>query len=154
MKYNLCFIIATGFFVGLFPIMPGTMGTLVAIPIYLITYKYHWYNLMVFLFLVIGFFICFEVAGKLHDDDPQIVVWDEVVGLLITLAFVKFSWLNLVMGFIIFRFFDITKILYIKKLEGISNKGIAIMADDVLAGIYSGLMLWVINFYFFTLKIS
>ncbi|PJA08607.1 MAG: phosphatidylglycerophosphatase A, partial [Flavobacteriales bacterium CG_4_10_14_0_2_um_filter_32_8] len=71
------------------------------------------------------------------------IVIDEVIGMWITMLFVPLTWLTILIGFILFRFFDILKPLGIKKMENF-NGGLGVMADDMLAGIYSNILLLII----------
>lgn len=68
---------------------------------------------------------------------------DEVIGMWITMLFVPFNNINLLIGFILFRFFDIAKPLGVRKLEALP-RGVGVMADDVLAGIYANIVLQII----------
>jgi phosphatidylglycerophosphatase A len=74
------------------------------------------------------------------EHDSNKIVIDEVAGMMITLAFLPNNWLYIVMGCVLFRFFDIVKPLGIKRAESLP-RGIGVMADDVLAGIYAQLIL-------------
>ncbi|MEY4539493.1 MAG: hypothetical protein RLZZ306_1250, partial [Bacteroidota bacterium] len=78
-------------------------------------------------------------------EDSSKIVIDEVAGMVITLCFIPFSLTNIIIGFILFRFFDIYKPLYIKHFEKYSN-GWGVMLDDVIAGIWSNLVLQLIIF--------
>ncbi|MBW1649649.1 MAG: phosphatidylglycerophosphatase A [Deltaproteobacteria bacterium] len=134
---------ATGGFVGYIPFAPGTFGTLHGIWLYFFLYK------MPFIFsvLFISAFIIFSVlisdkAEKINGvKDPSIVVIDEIAGMLITMIGIKFNFINILTGFILFRFFDILKPfpVYVaeKKLPG----GVGIVADDVIAGIMANLLI-------------
>jgi phosphatidylglycerophosphatase A len=79
------------------------------------------------------------VWGKDHNR----VVIDEIAGMCITLLFVPFSISYIIIGFLVFRFFDILKPLYIRRLESLKG-GWGVMGDDVLAGIYSNLILQIV----------
>ena len=70
-------------------------------------------------------------------EDPQRVVMDEFVGYLITMILVPLSWTNILLGFILFRFFDILKPLGIRAIDTKVKGGMGVMLDDVLAGIYA-----------------
>ncbi|MGD0102312.1 MAG: phosphatidylglycerophosphatase A, partial [Acidobacteriota bacterium] len=78
-------------------------------------------------------------------EDPSFVVIDEVAGQLLTLLFLPVNWLNLVLGFLAFRTFDIWKPFPIRKLESL-GEGVGIMADDLLAGVYGNVLLQFLNF--------
>lgn len=91
------------------------------------------------LLLLIGIYsgnVVEEIWGK----DHQRVVIDEVVGMCIALLYVPLKWPYILIALILFRFFDIVKPLYIRKLEALPG-GWGVMADDVLAGIYANLIL-------------
>ncbi len=74
-----------------------------------------------------------------HDDPPEIVI-DEVVGFLFAMSFFPRTWVWLMSGFIVFRFFDIFKPLGIKRLERLGGAA-AVVCDDVLAGFYTQIIL-------------
>jgi phosphatidylglycerophosphatase A len=76
--------------------------------------------------------------------DPSYVVIDEVAGQLVTFLFLPVSALNLILGTIAFRLFDIWKPFPIRKLESLED-GVGVMADDLLAGVYANLVLQLIN---------
>jgi len=86
-----------------------------------------------------------EIWGKDHNR----VVIDEVAGMCITLLFVPLKWQYTLIGLVLFRFFDILKPFYIRKLEELPG-GWGVMADDILAGIYANIILQlVVVFDFF-----
>lgn len=136
--------LAFGFGSGLVKKAPGTMGTLAAIPVYLLCVQFDFwiYSLLTFIAMVAGVWICDEAAKKLDEHDFGGIVWDEVAGYLITLWFVPFSWQAVIAGFVLFRFFDIVKPQPIKWIDAKVSGGLGIMLDDVLAGIFAGLVLF------------
>ena len=83
---------------------------------------------------------------KIWGKDSSRIVIDEVAGMAIGLLFVPVAWKYIVISFVLFRFFDITKVLYIRRLE-ILPGGWGVMGDDVLAGIYTNIVLQVILYY-------
>lgn len=87
-----------------------------------------------------------KIVEPIWGEDSSKIVIDEVAGMLITLCFVPFSLLNLGLGFVLFRFFDIYKPLYIRYFEKYPN-GWGVMLDDVVAGIYANLVLQLIIFF-------
>ena len=139
-------LLAFGFGSGLVKKAPGTFGTLAAVPIYLLIAHSGWliYSLVTLLICVSGIWICGIAAEKLGEHDFGGIVWDEIAGYLVTLWFVPFSWEAVVLGFIIFRVFDILKPWPINWLDRKVEGGIGIMLDDILAGISSGLILWLL----------
>lgn len=144
------YFLAFGFGSGLLPIAPGTWGTLAAIPIYLLLAVFSPlpYLLITFLFLVAGIFISSKVTDELGVEDYSGIVWDEIVGFLLTMFYVPVTWGWIVTGFILFRVFDIIKpppIRYIdKKIKG----GLGIMLDDVLAAVFAWVILQIMIWSF------
>ncbi|MFI3136881.1 MAG: phosphatidylglycerophosphatase A [Methylococcaceae bacterium] len=139
--------LAFGFGSGLAKKAPGTFGTLSAIPIYLLlTYVsqplYWGLTVLVSLF---GIWLCGVAAEKLGEHDFGGIVWDEIAGLLITLAFVPFSWQALLAGFVLFRLFDIVKPWPIRWIDQKVAGGFGIMLDDIIAGLFAA---GVLSFWF------
>lgn len=87
-----------------------------------------------------------DVVAKIWGKDPARVVVDEAAGMCITLLFVPVALKYLICGLILFRFFDIVKPLYIKKIEKLPG-GWGIMLDDVLAGVYANIILQAILWF-------
>jgi phosphatidylglycerophosphatase A len=135
--------IAYGFGSGLAPKAPGTFGTLAALPIYWLMQDWPLtvYLTVVFLAFMAGIWFCQRTVDWIKQDDPSGVVWDEIVGYLVAMTFAPGGWLWMLIGFVLFRFFDILKPWPVswadKKLHG----GLGIMLDDVVAGLYSALAL-------------
>lgn len=131
--------LALGFGSGLMPKAPGTFGTLVAIPIFLLMADLSPinYGLLVLFISVIGIYLCGKTATDVGVHDHGAIVWDEFAGFFITMFMVPVSWVSILVGFILFRIFDIFKPWPIsiadKKLSG----GFGIMFDDVLAGLFA-----------------
>ena len=127
---------------GLSPWAPGTAGTLAAIPLYLLVapLSLSAYLVVLVVFFAVGVWACDKTARELGTDDPAPVVWDEVVGLLVTMVAAPAGWLWLVVGFLLFRLFDILKPWPIRVLDRDLRGGLGIMLDDVAAG----LMAWAV----------
>ena len=140
-------IIASGFGSGFSPFVPGTAGALVAVIIWTVLFYVIPFNiLLVVTRLLIVLFTAAGIwsADKLESEwgkDPSKVVVDEMVGVWIALLAVPVGnvW-YILFAFLLFRFFDIFKPLGIRKMEQLEG-GIGVMADDILAGIYSFLLL-------------
>lgn len=147
-NFNLCnkvHLLATGFGSGLAPVSPGTFGTLAAMPIYLMfVYAPTWtFWLFTLMTCLVGPYICGKAADDIGVHDHKAIVWDEFAGFFITMALVPFSWLNLAIGFVLFRFFDIIKPWPISVLDKKVHGGLGIMLDDILAGaISAGILLY------------
>ncbi len=135
--------LAFGFGSGLAKKAPGTFGTVAGIPIYWLMAQTDLlaYSLLTLLALLVGVWICDVAAKKLGEHDFGGIVWDEIVGLLITLWVVPVTWQNIGLGFVLFRFFDIVKPWPIRWVDRKVQGGLGIMLDDVLAGIFAALLL-------------
>jgi len=137
-------ILASGFGSGLAPRAPGTFGTLAAIPIVLLAqllpaWQYAGVTLMMF---VAGVFICGRAARDWGVSDHPAIVWDEIVGLLVTMSLAPVGMAWLVAGFMLFRLFDIAKPWPICSVDQRVHGGFGIMLDDVVAGIFAAAILY------------
>lgn len=137
--------LAFGFGSGLFPKAPGTAGTLVAVPLAFILRDL---DLPVFLALtavlfIVGVWLCGRTADDLGVHDHSGIVWDEIVGYLVTVAWVPREGLWLVAGFVLFRLFDIWKPWPISTLDRRVKGGFGIMLDDLLAGLVAAAVLFI-----------
>lgn len=139
--------LAFGFGTGLARKMPGTFGTLAAVPLYLILQPLGWplYSLACLLAVVTGVYICDHAARQLKVHDYGGIVWDEVAGLLIALWGAEATGQNLLLGFVLFRLFDIFKPWPIRWFDRQVDGGLGIMLDDVVAGLISAFSLTMIN---------
>ena len=140
-------LLATGFGVGYAPVAPGTLGTLIAIPIYYflsnISSPIYEVTLIGFFFLSVWISENAEIFfGK--KDDQRIVI-DEIMGFLITMLWVPKATLFIIIGFLLFRFFDILKPFPIRRLEKRLKGGYGVVLDDVMAGVYGNIVLQVIS---------
>ncbi len=133
---NSTLFLAFGFGSGLVKKAPGTFGTLAAIPVYLLLAQMPFaiYSVLTILSIWVGIKICDDAANLLGEHDFNGIVWDEIAGYLVTMWFVSFSWQALILGFVLFRFFDILKPFPIKWADKHVQGGLGIMLDDVLAG--------------------
>ncbi len=123
--------------VGYLPLMPGTWGTLAALPLwYLLARSGPWgYGLGVMVLMILGLMAAGPAQEYLGRTDHPAIVVDEVVGLLITLVGIPPTWENAALGFIIFRTLDILKPGPIRRLGEGGAGGLEVMADDVAAGV-------------------
>jgi phosphatidylglycerophosphatase A len=119
------------------------MGTLVAIPFapLLKTLPLAWYFLVLVGLFLAGVYFCGVTAERMGKHDPGGIVWDEMVGYWLTIAFVPLHWTWLLLAFVLFRIFDIFKPWPIKSLEKVFDGGLGIMADDILAAVYAMIIL-------------
>ncbi len=137
-------VLALGFGAGAVPVAPGTFGTLAAIPLYLLMTRLDltYYIAAVVLLFGIGVWACDKTGRQLGIHDHPAIVWDEVVGYLITMIAVPLSWYWLLAGFLLFRLFDIWKPFPIRLLDQRVGGGFGVMVDDLVAGVYAWLTLW------------
>lgn len=129
-------LLAFGFGSGLSRIMPGTCGTIAAFPLFFFIHQLPLlpYLLILVLAVVAGVYLCGYATNKLGVHDHGGIVWDEFVGLWITLIAVPPQWQWLLVGFLLFRFFDMVKPWPISWLDKYVHGGIGIMLDDIVAG--------------------
>ena len=130
-------LIAVGFGSGLAPKAPGTAGTVVAVPLYLLMQSLPLvsYLLITTCLFIAGIWICAYTAEKLGVHDHPSIVIDEIVGYLITMIAAPEGWLAVAIGFILFRLLDALKPWPISWFDRSVNGGLGIMLDDVVAGI-------------------
>jgi phosphatidylglycerophosphatase A len=130
-------LIAVGFGSGLAPKAPGTAGTLVAIPLYLVMQPLPLisYLLITTCLFIAGIWICTYAAEKFGVHDHPAIVFDEIVGYLITMIAVPGGWAAMTVGFVLFRLFDAIKPWPVSWFDRNVNGGLGIMLDDVVAGV-------------------
>lgn len=142
--------LAFGFGSGLSPKAPGTAGTLVAIPLYLLIADLSLlhYSLVIVVTSLLGIWICGVASRQLKVHDHPGIVWDEFVGYWITMWAVPGDWMWIIAGFVAFRVFDIVKPWPVSVLDKRVGGGLGIMVDDMLAGVMAGITLhiamWVV----------
>jgi phosphatidylglycerophosphatase A len=150
----------TAFYSGYSPVAPGTMGTLVAMIIYIIENLIFYdidpikLNIFNFIFLLIIIYPSIRLADSAEKfyktKDPDQVVIDEVLGYWTGVLFIPFSFSYAIIAFILFRFFDITKPFPIRFFESLPG-GLGIIMDDIMAGIYTlgcmHIMIYFLNQY-------
>jgi len=137
--------LALGFGSGLAPKAPGTFGSFVAIPLLLLLSNTQtwWFVVLAILVSVIGIWVCDKTACDMGVHDHGSIVWDEIAGMFCAFIFVPLSWDTLLIGFILFRWLDIQKPWLIGRLDKAMKGGLGIMADDILAGLVTAVLLHV-----------
>ncbi|MGV6818511.1 MAG: phosphatidylglycerophosphatase A family protein [Thiotrichales bacterium] len=135
---------------GLSPRAPGTMGTLAAIPVFLLMSGLSLlpYLSITILLFAIGIWICGESSSLLGVHDHSGIVWDEIVGFLVTMVAVPAQWVWILAGFLLFRLFDIWKPWPIRLLDQHVHGGFGIMVDDLVAGIFAAVILQLLMRFF------
>ena len=140
---RLAVFVATVGYCGYFPIAPGTVGSAAGLVFYLIV----WWTQSPAgeLGLIVGLFAAGVWAGTITERyfggiDPGPIVMDEVVGMLITLAFIPVGWSAALAGFVLFRLFDVFKPYPAGRFEELHG-GLGVMADDAMAAVYANITL-------------
>ncbi len=135
--------VATGFFIGTVPFAPGTVGSLIGLPVCFLLSRLNLLQSVICILVFILFAIGIASAAEkiLKQKDPGQIVIDEIAGLMVTFAGLPFNLKTALAGFIIFRVFDILKPFPIRILERRVGGGTGVVLDDVLAGVYGNLIL-------------
>ena len=143
-------ILAFGFGSGLVPKAPGTAGTLAAIIPWLWFSQLSLlnYSLIVIFCSLLGVYLCGKTSKDLQVHDHSGIVWDEFCGFWLTMIAVPFDWRWLVIGFVLFRFFDIVKPWPINWLDKKLSTGLGIMLDDIVAGIFAWILLQLVLYFY------
>jgi phosphatidylglycerophosphatase A len=147
---RLAVFIATVGYCGYFPFAPGTVGSAAGLAVYAVV----WWSGSTFVevAMIVGLFAAGVWAGTTAERyfggvDPGPIVVDEVVGMLITLAFIPVGWSGAVAGFFLFRVFDVIKPFPARRLEALHG-GLGVMADDAMAAVYANVSLRVLMWAF------
>jgi phosphatidylglycerophosphatase A len=135
-------LFSTGLYTGYSPLVPGTLGTILAIPLFFILSRLSAfsYGLTTVTFLFMATWMSHIAEKTFQKRDSQRIVIDEVGGFLVTMAFLPIAPRTVFVGFLLFRFFDIVKPFPTRRLETLRG-GYGVVADDVMAGIYSNMAL-------------
>jgi len=139
-------LIATGLGVGYSPIAPGTAGTLVAIPLYILLSRIPSpvYELTLLAFFFLSAWVSDRAQEYLGRKDDQRIVIDEVMGFLVAMLWLPGELFAIVFAFLLFRFFDIVKPFPIRRLHKRWSSGYGVVLDDLLAGIYTSIVLHIL----------
>jgi len=129
--------LALGFGSGLSPKAPGTFGTLAAVPLVILLLWAGNSYLLAFAIAgsVLGVYLCGQTARDIGEHDHGAIVWDEIIGYSITMLWAPLHWQTLLLGFVLFRLFDIVKPWPISWFDKHVHHGTGIMLDDIIAGI-------------------
>jgi phosphatidylglycerophosphatase A len=140
---NWVHLLAFGFGAGCSPKAPGTMGTLLAVGFYLPMSRLSLpvYALVLLGVVLLGIWLCGRAARDLGVHDHPGIVWDEIAGFLLTMFAAPTGWWWIVLGFALFRLFDIWKPWPIRWLDRRVAGGWGIMLDDLVAGLFAALCL-------------
>ncbi|MBI5048751.1 MAG: phosphatidylglycerophosphatase A [Deltaproteobacteria bacterium] len=138
---KIAIFLATGMYIGYSPVAPGTLGSLLGVIIcfFLSTAGPLIYGIVLFAGLTVAIWTASVAEEHLGKKDPGQIVCDEIVGYMIAMFLVPFTLFNVIIVFLLFRFFDILKPFPIRAIDEKMDKGFGIVFDDVLAGIYSNI---------------
>jgi phosphatidylglycerophosphatase A len=138
--------LATGFYSGKAPLVPGTFGTLAGVPFALIfmILPVSWHLVYGIGFVLGAVFLADKAAKILGEEDPCCIVIDEMAGYLLALSLVPVQASTLVAGFLVFRFFDIVKPGPVRYFERQFSGGAGIVLDDAMAGVLTAVVLKII----------
>lgn len=141
--------VATGFNIGNIPFAPGTFGSILGLALcfVLAELKFAVAVVCLLLFIALAVRIAAEAEKLLKKKDPGCIVIDEIAGMAVTLVGLPFNLTTALIGFIIFRFLDISKPFPIRVLDKRVSGGVGIVIDDVVAGIFANLLLRLIYVY-------
>ena len=149
-KNRFALIVSTWFGCGFIKLAPGTIGSIAAVPLAWVLAELGGILTLIIVTTVlflIGIWAAHTYVLRVQDEDPPQVVIDEVVGQCLTLLVVPVDVIYYLIGFVLFRLFDIIKPWPVNWADKNIKGGLGIMLDDVLAGIYAGLALWGIHLW-------
>lgn len=139
--------LSSGCYLGYLPFIPGTFGCLWGIPLFLLLSQY---NKIIIIVVLVVFIFCAIVISQRAEElfgerDSRKIVIDEIVGYLVGMFAIPFKWKYVLGGFILFRLFDILKPIPIRTIDKQLKGGLGIVMDDVVAGIYTNLTIYVLR---------
>ena len=140
-------LVASFGYAGRFPVAPGTAGSAAAVLVFVVVRLTGSPTVeagVIAILAAAGVWSATLAERQLGVTDPSVVVIDEVVGMLVTLAFMPLGWKGVTVGFVLFRLFDIMKPYPCARAERLRG-GWGIMADDVIAGLYANIVLRVVT---------
>jgi len=139
-------LFGTFFGLGFSKFAPGTVASIAACLLFYFLKMPIWISIpMIILFFFLGIWTA-NVLEEKYEKDASCIVIDEVVGMWIALLLIPHDWRYFLAALVLFRIFDISKILFIKKAENLKG-GLGVMTDDVVAGVYSNLLLQLFIWY-------
>ena len=143
-------LLSSGFYTGYFPFAPATFSTMtLGIACYLLMYRLnpYLYALITLILYFLAVWLSDESEKIFKKKDASYIVIDELVGFLITMFLLPVTWVYVVLGFFIFRFFDIVKPPPANIFNNRKKGGLDVVLDDVFAGIYSCIVLHFIRIF-------
>lgn len=143
---NPMYFLSFGFGSGLLPIAPGTWGTLAAIPLYLLIQNLSLvdYSIILIIASLLGIWWCDITERALGIHDYSGIVWDEICGYGVTMLAAPHQWYWIIVGFLLFRLFDIWKPWPISWFNDNVPGGLGVMVDDLVAGVVAWVVLQIL----------
>ncbi|HAM39471.1 MAG: hypothetical protein A2474_00225 [Elusimicrobia bacterium RIFOXYC2_FULL_34_12] len=135
-------LFASGFTIGYIPIAPGTFATLLAVAFWWYLPRSYFYILTILLFLI-SIYVCGKAEKIYGNKDDKRIVIDEIIGYFTAIIFLPKSFLVLILSFVLFRYFDIKKPLFIKSVQNY-NGSLGILSDDLISGILTNIIIRII----------
>jgi len=147
---NPLYFIAFGFGSGALPFAPGTWGTLMAIPFYLVLQSLPLgiYTIVTVAVIIGSIWLCDKITREIKVHDHPGMCLDEIVGFLVTMIDAPYGFKWIVIGFLLFRLFDIWKPQPIRYIDEKVGGGLGIILDDVVAGIFACAVLHLLAWFF------
>jgi phosphatidylglycerophosphatase A len=140
-------LLATWFGIGLLRPASGTWGSLAGVMLwFFLPHAHTWIWLILPLFILLAWYVCAEANKDSDSGDHSSIVIDEVAGMLVTLAFVPHTLFAYFLAFLLFRLFDIWKPWPISWVDKNIKGGWGILFDDLLAGLFAGVILFSLFF--------
>ncbi|MBF0117655.1 MAG: phosphatidylglycerophosphatase A [Desulfobacterales bacterium] len=132
---------ATGGYTGYIRYMPGTFGSLIGIPFGFLLSFVKFNIIILILFIGLAIWISGQAEKIINTKDPGCIVIDEICGMMVTLLYNHVTIISMLLGFFLFRFFDILKPFPIRLIDKKIKGGAGIVMDDILAGVFANLIL-------------
>jgi phosphatidylglycerophosphatase A len=134
---------ALGFGSGLAVKAPGTFGTIVGLPLFWLIriYSFHTQLIIIAALFIIGIYFCSKTGKALGVADHGAIVWDEIVAMMLVLAFTPTGFIFWIIAFLLFRLFDIWKPYPVCYADAKLKNGFGVMLDDLLAAFYAILVM-------------
>ncbi len=140
---------ATLFGIGFAPFAPGTVASLVSLPVAFVVHRYVGQLALLFASIAasfIGYWACELYVRQTGNEDPSEAVIDELAGQWFACAFAPLSWPGYAAAFVLFRFFDMTKIWPVAPAERVRG-GWGVMLDDIVAGLLAGAIVYALHYW-------
>ena len=150
MYFNLSKIFCTLFGLGFISKMPGTIGSIVGILFYILVKPYlplNYFVIFLFLIMLLSFLTIYFYQIKKGKEDRKEIIIDEFIGQIITVMFLEYNFLNLLLAFVLFRFFDIIKIFPADYIDKNYSGCFGIILDDIIAALQAAMVILFINVY-------